>query len=209
MKDRIRISVIFGIIASLLIVSCGKKGSDQPALTVDKQTGTITFLAEVNGKYLLTPTRHGVVFKDGKNGDKSIFIGLTDHKTFYDALIAIGARAGNNMTMENKETTKVEGDLLDVTVTWKGAPKSYTLDEVINDSNKKPILMRFGGNLEKAMSLNTGCLFCLDSCPVGIVSNCNYTFGAVEKRKEVAFTGNKDILPADKTLVTFTVKLKK
>jgi len=209
MKNRIRTSFIFGIIASLLLLSCGKKGPEQPTLTVDKQTGTITFLAEVNGKYLLTPTRHCAVFKDGKNGDKSIFIALADHKAFYDALIAIGAKAGNNMTMENKETTKVEGDQLDITVTWKGAPKSYTLDEVINESNKKPILMRFGGNLEKAMSLNTGCLLCLDSCPVGIVSNSSYTFGAVEKRKEVAFTGNKDILPADKTLVTFTVKLKK
>jgi len=209
MKNKIRISVLFGIIALLLIASCGKKGTDQPAITIDKQNGIITFPAEVNGKYLLTPTRHGVVFKGGKNGDKSIFIGLTDHKSFYDALVAIGAKAGNNMTMENKETTNVQGDLLDVTVTWKGAPKSYTLDEVINDSNKKPIVMHFGGNIERAMSLNTGCLFCLDSCPVGIVSNSSYTFGAVEKRKEVAFTGNKDILPADKTVVTFTVKLKK
>jgi hypothetical protein len=209
MKSRIKFSLIFGIIASILIVSCGKKGNDQPTLTVDKQNGTITFLAEVNGKYLMTPTRHCAVFKDGKNGDKSIFRSLADHKAFYDALVSIGAKAGNNMTMENMLTTKVEGDLLDITVTWKGAPKSYTLDEVIIDSNKKPVMMRFGGNIDMAMSKNTGCLLCLDSCPVGIASNGNYAHGAVEKTKEVSFLGNKDLLPADKTLVTFTVKIKK
>ena len=208
MKNNIKLSLLIGILVSLLSVSCGKKGNGPVPLTVDKQNGSITLLAEVNGKYLLTPTRHAVVFKNGKNGDKSIFIGLADHKAFYDALIAIGAKPGNNMTMENKEITKVKGDLLDVTVTWNGAPRSYTLDEVIIDNNKKPILMRFGGNYEKAMSLNTGCLFCLDSCPVGIASNSNYTIGAVEKRQEVSFTGNKDILPADKTVVTFTVKKK-
>jgi len=209
MKNTFRFTLIFGIISSLLLVSCGKKSDGPVPVTVDKQNGVITFQAEVNGKYLLTPTRHAAVFKGGKNGDKSIFVCLSDHKSFYDGLIAIGAKPGNNMTMENMMKTKVEGDLLDVSVTWKGASKSYSLDEVIIDSNKKPIIMRFGGNLEMAMSKNTGCLLCLDSCPVGIASNSNYTHGAVEKTKEVAFTGNRDILPGDKTLVTFTVKLKK
>jgi ferredoxin len=181
----------------------------QNPITVDKKARTLSILAEVNGKYFMEPTRHGIVFKEGKNGDKSIFVGLVDHKTFHEALISLGFKPGNNMTMENADKTFVAGDPLDVSVTWKGAKKVYSLDEVIKDSNKKPFAIRFGGNLPTAIEKNTGCLLCLDSCPVGITSNSNYTMGAVEKRKEVGFLGNKDILPADRSLVVITFKAKK
>lgn len=97
-----------------------------------------------------------------------------------------------------------------MTVSWDGARKaSYKLDEVIVDSNKKPFQIRFGGNMENALKLNTGCLLCLDSCPVGITSNASYTHGAVEKRNEVTFKGNQSILPPDGTLVMIKVKVKK
>ena len=178
-------------------------------IMVNEQQKSLSFAAEVNGKYFFEPTRHAAVFKDGKNGEKSIFRAFTDHKTFYESLIKLGLKPGNNMTMQNMETTFVQGDLLDVTVTWKGARKEYRLDEVIKDSNGKPIVIRFGGNIANAIRYNTGCLICLDSCPVGITSNASYTMGAVEKRKEVEFTGNKDVLPPDGTLVVVTIKGKK
>ncbi len=50
---------------------------------------------------------------------------------------------------------------------------------MIVDSNGKKLDMRFGGNLTAAEE-KTGCPVCLDSCPVGIVSNATYTYGAVE-----------------------------
>lgn len=178
-------------------------------LKVDKEAGTVSFLAKVNGKYLYEPTRHGVVSENGKNGEKPIFKAFAEPEPFYNALVEIGAKPGNNMTMENKDKTNVAGDALDVTVTWAGANKEYKFDEVIKDSNGKPIDIRFGGNLKNAGEYKTGCLICLDSCPVGITSNSAYTFGAVEDRNEVGFTGNKDILPADGTLVEIKVKLKK
>lgn len=53
----------------------------------------------------------------------------------------------------------------------------------------------------------TGCLTCLDSCPVGIISNAAYTYGAVEERNEVEFTGNADVLPEDGTYVAVTYAL--
>ena len=178
-------------------------------IKVNEQEKSISIAATVNGKYFYESTRHAVIFKDGKYGDKPIFKAFVDPKTFHDALIRLGFKAGNNMTMENMERTFVQGDLLDVTVTWEGAKKEYQLDEVIKDSNGKPILIRFGGNLQNAIQYNTGCLICLDSCPVGITSNASYTMGAVEKRKEVAFTGNKEVLPPDGTLVVVKVKPKK
>ena len=178
-------------------------------LKVDMKERSVSVLAQVNGKYLAQPTRHGVVFREGSNGDKAIFAALADPKTFYESLVKLGLNPGNNMTMDNKEKTFVEGDPLDVSVTWKGAKRTYRMDEAIKDSNGKPLAIRFGGNLATALKMKTGCLMCLDSCPVGITSNATYTYGAIETRKEAALTGNKDVLPPDGTLVVITFKAKK
>ena len=178
-------------------------------LVINKEEGIVLFAAEVNGKYLYEATRHGAVYKEGSNGNKALFRGLTEPEAFYNALIEIGAKPGNNMTLDNKEKTHVQGDALDVKLTWQGADKDYDINDVVKDSNGNPIEMHFGGNLTNAQDKKTGCLLCLDSCPVGIGSNTTYTYGAVEKRDEVTFVGNKDILPADGTLVIFKVTLKK
>ena len=142
-------------------------------------------LVQINGRFLTDDTRHGIVFKDGSNGHKSLFMAYATPKAFYEALKEAGGTPGENMTMDNKETTLVTGSKLDISVNWQGAAKAYSFDEV-----KK-----------------TGCLVCLDSCPVGIVSNATYTYGAVEKRGEVKFKGNASVLPADNTLATVTFKI--
>ena len=177
-------------------------------LLVDAKGHSVTFLAEVNGKFFYTPTRHAAVFKGGNYGDMAVLRGLVSPKQFHDALVSIGAKPGENMTPDNMTTTHVQGDVLDVTVSYDGAPKAYSLNEVIKDSNGKPIDIRFGGNLPLSTTKNTGCLICLDSCPVGIASNATYTYGAVEKRNEVGFTGIKEHLPADGQLVAVTVTVK-
>ncbi len=186
----------------------GELTKDNP-LQVNKEEGTVTFLAQVNGKYFYEATRHAAVFADGSNGEKAVFRAFANHEDFYNAIMEIGAEAGENMTLENKDTTKVEGDAFDVTVNWTGADKAVTIDEAIIDSNNTPIDIRFGGNLANALDKKTGCLICLDSCPVGITSNAAYTYGAVENTKEVEFMGNKDILPEDGTYVAITMELKK
>ena len=60
-----------------------------------------------------------------------------------------------------------------------------------------------------AKEKNTGCLSCLDSCPVGIISNDAYTYGAVETRKEVKFTGIDSVLPEDGTYIATIYSIKK
>ena len=176
-------------------------------IAIDKEAKSISFLAEVNGKYFFQPTRHFAVSADGNYGDKAVLRGLVPVADFHSALIAIGAVAGENITMDNKEVTHVTGSAFAVHVTWEGADRAYGIDEVVVESNKKPITMKFGGNLANAKDKKTGCLLCFDSCPVGIVSNAQYTYGAIEKRNEVTMKGNKDILPADGTKVIVTLKL--
>ncbi len=178
-------------------------------IKVDKEAKTITVLCSINGQYFTQPTRHASIFKDGGFGTKSIFTSYGKPLDFYDALIEIGAKEGGNMTADNKETTHVEGDPIKCEVTWNGAGKYYDFNEVIIDSNKKPIEMRFGGNRKASEAKNTGCLSCLDSCPVGIISNTTYTYGAVETRGEVGFTGNAEILPDDGTYVAVRYTLMK
>lgn len=178
-------------------------------IRVDPQAGTVTMLATVDGKYLTEGTRHGIVFEHGSNGHKSVFMGYATPKQLYDALLQVKAKPGDNVTFENMETTRVAGDRLDVSFNWAGAARPYGIDEVIKDSNGKKLEMHFGGNLQAAEETQAGCLLCLDSCPVGIISNAAYTYGAVENRKEVSFTGNSAVLPPDGTLVTVTFKVVK
>lgn len=181
--------------------------SESKPLRVDPQAHTVTLLVQINGRFLTDDTRHGIVYKGGSNGHKSLFVGYAAPKALYDALKQANAIPGDNMTMDNKETTHVAGSKLDMSVNWEGAAKAYSFDEVIVDSNGKKLDMRFGGNLQAAEEKKTGCLVCLDSCPVGIVSNATYTYGAVEKRDEVKFTGNASVLPPDGTLATVTFKV--
>lgn len=181
--------------------------SEKNPIIVDKEAKTVTVLSQVNGKYFTEPTRHASVEKSGSNGTKSVLTAYATPEQFYNGLIEIGAKAGENMNPDNATTTHVEGSKITATVTWDGADKEYDINEVIKDSNGKKIDFRFGGNLERAKTKKTGCLTCLDSCPVGIISNTTYTYGAVEKRNEVAFTGNADVLPEDGTFVAVTYRL--
>lgn len=174
-------------------------------IIVDKVAKTVKMYTEVNGKYFVEPTRHGIVFKDGSNGEKSILKGWGNQNDFYNALIDIGAKPGNNLTLET--VAAVQGDPLDVTITWNGAGKEISLYDAVIDSQNKKADFRFGGNQDRAKSIKTGCILCLDSCPVGITSDATYPQKSFDN-KQVEFRGNKAVLPADGTPVVVTFKLK-
>lgn len=220
--------ILTTVLSSILLVSlagCGTRMQAQTPVTptpnvpeqsaqisrtnpiiIDKASKTVKMYTEVNAKYFVEPTRHAIVFKDGSNGDKSILKAWANQNDYYNALIDIGAKAGNNLTP--KTSTTVQGDPLDVTITWKGAAKEIPIyDAVIDSQNKKVADFRFGGNQELAKSKNTGCILCLDSCPVGIASNATYPQMSFDN-KQVEFRGNKAVLPADGTPVIVTFKLK-
>lgn len=167
--------------------------------------------AEVNGKYFTEPTRHGVVFAPGSNGEKSVLRGLSDEKEFHEALLKIGAKAGNNVTADDMKAgadngKRVEGDKLDVFVTWEGSKGEVPFHDIIKATEDRPMDIRFGGNLPAAKKANTGCVLCLDSCAVGITSNASYPTGTTQN-KVVQFYGNKDVLPADGTRVNVIFRL--
>ena len=205
------ISVI--VLSAILVVGCGKNTSSDNAqgknqlMIVNKDKKEIRMAAEVNGKYFTEATRHGVVFKDGSNGEKSVLRGLVSPIDFHQALLDIGAKPGNNVTLADMEKSiKVDGDKLQVFVTWDGLKKEIPFNDIIKSSDPRPMDVRFGGNLDRAKEKNTGCILCLDSCAVGITSNSSYETGA---SKTVKFYGNSEVLPKDGTKVTVIFRLAK
>jgi hypothetical protein len=202
------------LILAVAFSACAAKNTPAAAgneIAVDKDKKEVIIPAEVNGKYFTEGTRHGVVFKDGSNGEKSVLRGLVSEKDFYNALIEIGAKPGNNVKMEdmNADAThgvSVDGSKLNVFVTWEGAGKEVPFDDIIKATEERPIDIRFGGNLENAKAKNTGCILCLDSCAVGITSNAAYPTGTTQN-KVVDFNGDETVLPKDGTKVSVIFRL--
>ncbi len=203
MKKILSVSLCI-MLAAALFVGCAPKAPTAPAdvtkLEVNKDKKEVKIPAQVNGKYFTEATRHGVVFKDGSNGEKSVLRGLTSEKEFYEAMNSLEIQPGNNLVGGDKGQGKsIEGAKLNVFVTWEGLGKEIPFNDIIVSSDPRPMDIRFGGNIDRANQNNTGCILCLDSCPVGITSNSSYAFGESDT---VKFTGNKEVLPADGTNVT-------
>ncbi|MEK6266242.1 MAG: YdjY domain-containing protein [Clostridium sp.] len=211
-KLMVLLSII--ILTAALAVGCSSNKASEETKTlekadklmvVDTDKKEIRMETEVNAKYFTESTRHGVVFKDGSNGEKSALRGLVSQFDFHQALLDIGAKPGDNLKMEDmKKSVAVAGDKIDVFVTWEGLGKEIPFNDIIKSSDAKPMDIRFGGNLESAKATNTGCVLCLDSCAVGITSNANYVTGSSDT---VKFYGNEEILPEDGTRVTVVFKL--
>ena len=108
-----------------------REGAGLP-VSIDREKGEVVVPAEVNGKYFTNPTRHGVVFAGGSNGEKSVLRGLANETAFHQALLDIGARTRENLTMQDmkaassREGKAVEGDRLDVFLTWEERPMIYS-----------------------------------------------------------------------------------
>jgi hypothetical protein len=181
-------------------------------LVVDQEGKRVLIYTEVNDKNLHETNPHwGVVFTDGKLGNKAILKAYAPHLAFHDALEQIGAKPGNNLT-EDTLDIPVAGDLLEVTATWPGLAKELTLQEVFYDESGKGFEIRFGGNRQASEAYGTGCITCLESCWISIVSNAKYPNISSAKRfvsPNSRFKGKAEILPGGDRLVVLIYRLVK
>ena len=194
----------------VLSVFAGITWAEDLPIEVNKEKREVVVRAEVNGKYFDTPTRHGISYAGGTNGEKSVLRALSSEKEFHEALVAIGAVPGNNVKMKDMqakpdEGVSVNGSKLNVFVTWEGKGE-IPFDDLIEASEERPSDYRFAGNLEVAKSTNAGCLLCMDSCAAGITSNAAYPTGTTQHNL-VEFVGDKDVLPPDGTQVSVIFRL--
>lgn len=184
--------------------------SKENPIYVNEEAKTVQVYATVNGKYLVTPTRHGLNWVEGKYGNQAVLNAYADPLLFNEALTTLGGtpavEKGGDASQEFEVTDEgkfIKGDEVKVTITWEDAEKEYGIEEVMVDSTGKSLEYHFGGNYDAAKKMVTGCFMCFDSCPVGITSNASHPTGAFE-HGDAEFHGNPDVLPGDGTPVVLT-----
>ena len=155
-----------GVVTTLILSWAGPvpaSDRDEPALPsraeplrVDSIKKRVLIYAEVNPKSLNQSNPHwGVVFQGGKLKDKAPLPAFCTPQEFHDALLQIGARPGNNLTLRSSGEF-IGGDELQVSVTWPGLSRPLGLAEVMEDSSGKGFRIHFGGNRQRAVEEQTG-----------------------------------------------------
>lgn len=199
-------TVTVGVVTTLIIASAGSGPlsaqdlSSFPTrahpLLVDVKNKRVLIYAEVNPKNHGNSNPHwGVVFQGGKLSDKAILNAFCTPQEFHDALLQIGAKPGNNLTIRSSGET-ILGDELTVRAIVPGTAQDFGLGDLIEESSGKGIRIYFGGNRQRASEENTGCITCLESCPVGITSNAAYP--AISSFKRLVSPNSKFKLKSEK-----------
>jgi hypothetical protein len=167
-------------------------------LEADAQRRIVKLYTELRLRHLTETTPHwGIGYSGGKFADKFILASPADPVAFHDALIRIGARAGNNLPL-NGYGKFVAGDRLAVSAQWQGLRTPVSINDIFYDSAGKGFDIRFGGNRTAAAAKKTGCLTCLESCPIGITSNAVYPHLSTIQRilhPNSSFRGKPERLP--------------
>lgn len=168
-------------------------------LVCDAKRRTVKMYAEVNLLRLTETTTHwGIGCQAGKYANKFILVSPAEPVDLHDALVRIGAKPGNNLALDSYGQF-VAGDRLNVTVSWPGLKRPFDLTEIFADSAGKGYQIRFGGNKAAAEKMKTGCLTCLESCPISISSNAVYPHLSAMHRRfkpNSHFHGKPETLPA-------------
>jgi hypothetical protein len=198
-----------GVVATLIFSSPGavpSRAEDLATLPtkahpllIDLRKRQVLLYTEINLKNRNKPNPHwGVVYHGGELSDKAILSAFCTPGEFHAALMQIGARPGINLTPDQAGAF-VQGDELSVSAFRPDLNKSFSLADIFFDQTGKGFHIRFGGNLERADKEKTGCITCLESCPVGITSNAAYPAISSSKRffsPNSLFKGRLENLPA-------------
>lgn len=198
--------------------------SEERPMVVEKEAGQIRLLAILQpaafgkGWFTQLPGHHAVTWKGGKKADEALLVTFTSDAELFDAMVAIGAKPGNNLTQSvwderrNRNSkapeTRVEGSPVEVLVWWDGLPAPLTLARLLKDPGVKGVDLRFGGQKHLIPVWKSGCIVCLQSCPGAKISNHAYTIrDYVEGR--AMFTVNEAVVPAGKRRAVVIIRLKK
>ena len=145
------------------------------------------------------PNHSFVTWEKGSAAYNALFTTMARDSAVYDALAAIGAKPGNNLTVYpwqkindpgfGAPDKKATGSALTIEVLFGG--KSYPASSLLRDENNKPFDFHFSGNEKFIPAMRTGCIVCLESCPLGKIGNAVYSMRDMVK-KVARFTVNRD-----------------
>lgn len=166
------------------------------AILINEAEKTIEIQAVSTGK--TDSSIHLLVNEDGSNAESSYFTTKVSTKELYDAIVQLGGVPGNNIKLDAADGT-ILGSGLNVTISVD--ENDYDVYDLIEASETRDVDMRFGGNVQLNQEYATGCLMCMESCSLGIVSDAAY-----EYCEEMEFIPN-DNMPEEGTEVTFTIEV--
>ncbi len=200
------------------VKSASTKKSKLYDVAVNKNAGTVTVSARVNGKYFSNSTRHLMVDQYGFNKGTAMLSSYCTPDDLYNGLVSAGAvswsksagkslKNGEKNTVSNAERRNFSK--LDVSLSWDN--ETHSLDECLTTEkggSKAPeIDMIFSGNPGAAAKTPSGCMVCMDSCYIGMVANSAYGLCVIDKG-EPSLYARSDVMPANGKVVkvTFTIK---
>ena len=210
-------TILLGLI---LPTAVGGAADDAPGRVVLRRPNEIEFTATVNAKPFdkgwLMPGYHAIVWREGRAGHHALLkADITDFQVL-EALESLGARPGNNLTMEAWEERKnpknpapdtvIAGPPVEILLRLPGRKDLLPLASALEDSAGRGLEMRFGGNRANIPKWKSGCVVCLYSCPGSKVGNARYTVRDYDK-DVTRFRVKPGILPKDGTRIEIVFRL--
>jgi hypothetical protein len=200
------------------VVYAKTKKTSRYDVIVDKTAKTVTISALVNGKYFTESTRHLIIDNFGFNKGKAILTSYCTPEDLYNALVKAGGiswsktegktlKTGEKAGLQNAENK--DFSKIDVSISWDSESHSLSecLTTVEGGANPPDIDMIFSGNPKAAAKTPSGCVTCMDSCYIGIVSNSAYGIFAIDNHDPTLYA-RADVLPGDQKVVKVTFAIK-
>lgn len=190
------------------------------AQSILRRSGEIEFAATVHaGAFndgLTMRGYHAVVWKNGRAAHAALLETEVSDREVVAALEAIGARPGDNLSMDAWDRrrdpgspapdTLITGSPVEVLLRLPGRRELLPLSEVLEDPAGRGVELRFGGNAANIPKFRSGCIVCLYSCPGSKVGNARYTVRDYVKGV-TRFRARQDALPPDGTRVGVILRL--
>jgi hypothetical protein len=205
-------------VAALVLAFQGRR--TDPAPIVIRSPREIEFPATVNARPFnsgwVMPGYHAIVWKGGRAAHHALLQADVTDTQILDALESLGARPGNNLTMEAWDERKnpkspapdtvIAGRPVEILLRLPGRKELVPLGSVLEDSGGRGLEMRFGGNRINIPKWKSGCVVCLYSCPGSKVGNARYTVRDYV-RNVTRFRAREGALPPDGTHVRVVFRL--
>lgn len=202
------------IALGLLFGAAAFPADEKPGRVTVRRPNEVEFTAAVNAKPFdegwLMPGYHAIVWKGGRAAHHALFQADVTDRQVLEALLSLGAKPGNNLSMEawderrnphhRAPDTVIAGPPVAILLRLPGRKNLLPLASVLDDSAGRGLEMRFGGNEKNIPEWKSGCIVCLYSCPGSKVGNARYTVRDYA-RDVTRFRVRKGALPEDGTRI--------
>ena len=205
--------------AALLVLASKARPARFGSLQV-RPPGEVEFKATVNARAFdagwIMPGYHAIVWKGGSAARHALLQADVADTQVLDALESLGARPGNNLTMDAWEERKnprnpapdtvIAGPPIDIMLRIPGRKDLVPLASVLEETGHRGLDLRLGGNRVNIPKWKSGCVVCLYSCPGSKVGNARYTERDYA-RGATRFRVRKGALPKDGTEIGVVLRI--